>query len=233
MGHVRLSRCSVNSWLDDGPLAPHIDAFKQYLTDRGYAKTSFVNCMGSIAHFAQWVHRRGVDVQRIDESVLSEFLDNHLPCCRCTGAVQRHRPSLSAAMGHLLVILRAQGVIAPPVLSKTPVDDELSRYGEHMQRVRGLAPATRTLALSIVRRLLIWRFGDYAMDITVVKAEHLRCFFAQEAKRYSKPANAGTVVAAVRGYFRYRAFLGDVVHGLVGALSYPANWQLASLPKTL
>jgi integrase len=41
------------------------------------------------------------------------------------------------------------------------------------------------------------------------------------------------VVASLRGYFRYRASLGDVVHGLIGAVSYPANWQLASLPKTL
>jgi len=51
-------------------------------------------------------------------------------------------------------------VIAPPVVSKTPVADELRHYGEYMERVRGLAPATRRLALSIVRRLLIWRFGD-------------------------------------------------------------------------
>jgi integrase len=41
------------------------------------------------------------------------------------------------------------------------------------------------------------------------------------------------VVSALRGYFRYRASLGDAVHGLIGAVSYPANWQLASLPKTL
>lgn len=118
-------------------------------------------------------------------------------------------------------------------MSNTPVDEELHRYGDYMGRVRGLAPKTQAMALGIVRRLLIWRFGDYAIDIAVIKAEHVRCFFTQEAKRYSKPAGAGTVVAALRGYFRYRASLGDAVHGLIGALSYPANWQLASLPKTL
>jgi integrase len=61
----------------------------------------------------------------------------------------------------------------------------------------------------------------------------VRRFFAQQAKLYSKPASAGTVVAALRGYFRYRASLGDAVHGLIGAVSYPANWQLTSLPKAL
>jgi site-specific recombinase XerD len=124
-------------------------------------------------------------------------------------------------------------VIAPPVVSKTPVDDELKRYGDYMERVRGLAASTRTLILRTVRRFLISRFGDYAIDIAAIKPEHVRRFFAQEAKLYSKPATAGTVVAALRGYFRYRASLGDLVYGLIGTLSYPANWQLASLPKTL
>jgi site-specific recombinase XerD len=233
MGNVRLSQPACVNWLDEGPLAPYVDAFKQYLTDRGYSRNSFANCVGSIAHFAQWLQRRRVDVERIDEAVVGEFLDGHLPSCRCIGVAQRHRPSLSAALGHLLVVLRAQGVIAPPVVSKTPVDEELRRYGEYMGRVRGLAPKTQAMALGIVRRFLTARFGDYAIDIAVIKAEHVRCFFAQEAKRYSKPASAGTVVAALRGYFRYRASLGDLVHGLIGALSYPANWQLASLPKTL
>ena len=233
MGNVRLSRLSCNNWLAKGPLAPHVDAFKQYLTDRGYAATTFANCVGSIAHFVQWVHRRRLRVQRIDEAALAEFLDEHLPCCRCTGVVQRDRRTLSAALGHLLVVLRAQGVIAPLAVSTTLVDDELRHYDEHMDHVRGLAPKTRDMALRIARRLLTSRFGDRAIDIAAIKPEHVRRFFAQQAKLYSKPASAGTVVAALRGYFRYRASLGDVVHGLIGAVSYPANWQLASLPKTL
>ena len=43
----------------------------------------------------------------------------------------------------------------------------------------------------------------------------------------------GMVVSSLRGYFRWRASLGDRTHALVGALAYPANWQLASLPKSL
>ena len=233
MGDARLPQCECNNWLDEGPLAPYVDAFKQYLTDRRYAKNSFANGVRSIAHFAQWLHRRRVDVQRIDDAVVGEFLDEHLPSCRCIGIVQRHRRSLSAALGHLLVVLRSEGVIARPVVSNTPADDELHRYSEYMERVRGLAPKTRTSALRIVRRFLISRFGDYAIDVIAIKPEHVRRFFAQEAKLYSKPVTAGVVVASLRGYFRYRASLGDLVHGLIGVLSYPANWQLSSLPKTL
>lgn len=87
--------------------------------------------------------------------------------------------------------------------------------------------------MRIVGRLLISRFGDDTIDVAAIKPAHVRRFFAEQAKLYSKPATAGTVVATLRGYFRYRASLGNVVHGLIGALAYPANWQLSSLPKAL
>lgn len=233
MGNTQSSRIIRIDWLAKGPLAPHVNSFKQYLTDRGYAATTLANCVRCVAHFAQWVHGRRLRVRRIDETVVAEFLNDHLPRCHCTGPVQRDRRNLSAALGHLLVVLRAQGVVAQPTVRTTPVDEELLRYDEHMDHVRGLAPKTRDIALRIVGRLLASRFGDGAIDIAAVKPDHVRRFFAQQAKFYSKPANTGTVIAALRGYFRYRTSLGDAVHGLIGAVSYPANWQLASLPKTL
>ena len=233
MGNTQSSRLTRIDWLAKGPLAPHVDAYKQYLTDRGYAATTFANCIRCVAHFAQWVHGRRLPIRRIDEAVVAEFLDDHLPRCRCTGPVQHDRRNLSAALGHLLTVLRDQGAVVPPTVSTTPVNEELRRYDEHMDHVRGLAPKTRDIALRIVSRLLASRFGDGAVNIAAIKPDHVRRFFAQQAKLYSKPANAGTVVATLRGYFRYRASLGDAVHGLIGVLSYPANWQLSSLPKTL
>ena len=68
MGNIRPSRVGRIDWLAKGPLAPHVDAFKQYLTDRGYAATTIANCVRSVAHFAQWVHGRRLRVQRIDDA---------------------------------------------------------------------------------------------------------------------------------------------------------------------
>jgi site-specific recombinase XerD len=233
MGNTGSPRPTCIDGLAEGPLAPHVDAFKQYLTDRGYAKTTFANYVGSVALFAQWMQGRHRPVRHLDEAAIAEFLDEHFRRSQRAGAVQGDRRNMGAALGHLLVVLRAAAVVARPTLRTTPVDEELRRYDEHMDHVRGLAPKTRGTALRIVRRLLTSRFGEGVIDIAAVKPDHVRRFFAQQAKLYSKPANAGTVVAALRGYFRYRASLGDAVHGLIGAVSYPANWQLASLPKTL
>lgn len=233
MGIVQHSHRRDTDWLTDGPIGPFLDAFKQRLIDRGYAATTFASYLGCIAHFAQWMRGQRLRLQRVGEASIAEFLDVHLPDCRCAGPVRRDRRDLSAALGHLLVVLRSLGVIPLPLAGAMPVDEELRRYDTYMQHVRGLAPKTRDMAVRIVGRLLTARFGDGPIDIAAIKPEHVRRFFAQQAKLYSKPASAGAVVASLRGYFRYRASLGDLVHGLVGAVSYPANWQLSSLPKTL
>lgn len=233
MGNTRSSKHTSIDWLAKGPIAPHIDEFMLYLANRDYAANTFCNYLGVVSHFAQWMHSRRLRLQSIDEALVAKFIDQHLPRCHCSGPVQRDRRTLSAALGHLLAVLRAQGAIAPVMVRSKPVDEELRRYDAYMDHVRGLAPKTRETALRILGRLLTARFGDEAIDIAALEPDQVRDFFAQQAKLYSKPASAGTVIASLRGYFRYRVSLGDAVQGLIGVLSYPANWQLSSLPKTL
>ena len=233
MGTVHRSHRPDVDWLAAGPIGPYVDAFKQFLAERRYAATTSASYLAAITHFARWARSRRLRLHRIDEVSITEFLDDHLPGCYCAGPTRHDRGDHSAALGHLLVVLRAQGAIAPLTVSKVPVDAELLRYDEYMEHARGLAPKTRDMALRIVGRLLTARFGDGAIDIAAIKPEHVRRFFAQQAALYRKPASAGSVVASLRGYFRYRASLGDLVHGLIGAVSYPANWALSSLPKTL
>ena len=233
MANTRSSKHASIDWLAKGPLAPHIDEFMLYLANRDYAANTFCNYLGVVSHFAQWMHGRRLRLQSIDEALVAKFIDQHLPRCHCSGPVQRDRRTLSAALGHLLAVLRAKGAIAPVMVRSKPVDEELRRYDAYMDHVRGLAPKTRETALRILGRLLTARFGDEAIDIAALEPDQVRDFFAQQAKLYSKPASAGTVIASLRGYFRYRVSLGDAVQGLIGVLSYPANWQLSSLPKTL
>ena len=233
MGIVRHSRCAAIDWLTIGPIAPHADAIKQHFVDGRYASTTISNYRIDIAHFARWACSRRLDLETINESSVTDFLDQHLPSCRCEGSVRHDRCDHRAALGHLLFVLRAQGAIASPAKSMTPVDEELRRFDAHMERVRGLAPKTRTQVLRVVGRLLRQRFRSGSVDIALIKPTHVRHFYAQQAALHSKPGGAGSVVAALRSYLRYRASLGDQVHGLIGAVSAPANWRLSTLPKTL
>jgi site-specific recombinase XerD len=124
-------------------------------------------------------------------------------------------------------------VIAEHSQRVTPVDEELRRFDEHMDHVRGLAPTTRRMHLRTVRRLLLEQFGDGPVVLSAMIPEDVRRFVARQSELYSVPHSIGTLVSALGGYFRFRATSGDPVHGLIGVLSHPANWPLASLPKAL
>ena len=228
----RLHRKSTD-WLLESQLAPYIDTFTHYLSERCYASHTIGTYLGCVAHFGRWMSQCRLDIHRIDEAVVRQFLDDHLPRCDCAIAVRRTRRDLRAALRHLLVILRSKAVIAERAPETTPVDEELRRFDEHMDHARGLAPGTRRLYLRTVHRLLFEQYGDRPIVISAIEPEDLRQFVARQSELYSTPGSAGSLISALRGYFRFRAACGDQVHALIGVVSYPANWQLASLPKAL
>jgi site-specific recombinase XerD len=210
----------------------HIPGYRQYLLDRGHAAGYVRNCEAAVAHLSTWMKGADKRLADVDEGFVAEFVEHHLPGCQCATSA-RDPSTVRAALGHLLVVLRTATAIASRPVDMTEVAQELRRYDQYMEQVRGLAPKTREGALRLVEALLRKHFGDDAIQFDVITPERVRRFFAAQAKNYKAPTSLGAVVSALRGYFRWRATLGDRTHALVGALAYPANWQLASLPKSL
>ena len=210
----------------------HVLGYRAYLVERGNAAGYVRNCEAAVVHLSMWMKGANKRLVDIDDALVAEFLKHHLPDCHCATS-SRHPSTVRAALGHLLVVLREVNAISPVPLDITEVGQELRRYDQYMEQVRGLAPKTREGALRLVEALLRKHFGDDAMQFDVITAERVRRFFADQAKNYKTPSSLGVVVSSLRSYFRWRATLGDRTHALVGALAYPANWQLASLPKSL
>lgn len=212
--------------------ARHIQMYRAYLVNRGHAAGYLHHCEASVAHFASWMKQVGKRLGEVDESLVAVFVERHLRRCSCVTTA--HSPTTArAALGHLLVALREARAIRPEPQDTSPVAEELCRYDEYMSQVRGLAPKTREGALRLVGALLRKHFGTGTVEFDQITPAWVRRFFAEQAANYKTPSSLGVVVSALRGYFRWRATLGDRTHALVGAVSYPANWQQASLPKSL
>jgi site-specific recombinase XerD len=233
MNSTRQLHSRPTDWLHEGQLTPYVDAFTHYLSERRYAPHTIDTYLSCIAHFACWISQCRLDVHCIDEDVVQRFLENHLPQCACARPVHRTRNNLRAALRHLLVVLRAEAVITEPIWGTTPIDEELCRFDDHMNHVRGLAPATRSMYLRTVRHLLLEQFGSRPVVLSAIMPEDVRRFVASQCELYGTPGSAGSLVSALRGYFRFRTTCGDQMYALIGVVSYPANWQLASLPKAL
>ena len=223
----------TSSWLFESQLAPFVDAFMLHLFDCRYASNTIANYLAGLTHFAHWLTQNNIDVKNIDEKLIQRFLDGHLPICCCEKPAFTNAKDLHAALGHLLVLLRANGIIADPSNSLTPVDEELQRFDDYMDHVRGLATKTRKQYLAFIRCLLLAQFADRAVIIAAIKPDQIRQFVVGQSARCHVPASMGASVSALRSYFRYRATLGDEVHHLIGVTSFPANWQQATLPQTL
>ena len=61
MSIVHRSRSIGIDWLANGPIGPYVDAFKQHLTEGGYAAPTCVRYLAGISHFARWASFRQLD----------------------------------------------------------------------------------------------------------------------------------------------------------------------------
>ena len=133
MDTAQHSHLAEVDWLAASFIGPHAVAYKHWLTQRRYAAHTIASYTADITHFARWMRTRRLPLARIDEISVAIFLDDHLPSCACTGHTRHDRADHSAALGHLLLVLRDQGAIAQGPVSTTPVDEELRRYDEYME----------------------------------------------------------------------------------------------------
>ena len=111
---------SLTDWLSNSQLSPYVDAYKHRFAVGGYASYTVATYLACIAHFAHWLTLRQLNIQQINETVVQDFLDTHLPQCNCVWPANRVRHDLRTALGHLLIVLRANLVIAERPQGTTP-----------------------------------------------------------------------------------------------------------------
>jgi len=223
----------ARAWLLDGPLSSYVEAFRALLERGRYAEGSSAAALRGWSHFAHWMTKCQLSAEQIDEALVGQFLDSHLPRCDCNPAALRTRSDLSASLGHLLALLREQHVIFELPGPSGPVAEELTRYNTHMRDARGLALGTREDRLACISLLLQCKVAGKAVAIGELQPEDVRGFIATELTRVSSASHASAVTAALRAYFRYRRTCGDAVNALLGAISSPVRWSQASLPRAL
>lgn len=221
------------AWLYNSPLAPHVDAFAAYLTGDGYTAQTINRHLLGVAHFARWMTQCALPVSLVNEQSIQQFLNIHLSHCTCPPPAvhdpSKHRRSLD----QLLVLLRKQGVVAEIQPAAGPIPDELNRFDEHMQNARGLSEGTRRGCLRFVQRLLMHKFAGQQLVFAELQPEDVRKFIATQLDLLGSISNAMSLASALRTYFGYRSSCGDQVNGLLGVISSPAHWRLASLPSAL
>jgi site-specific recombinase XerD len=206
-----------------------------YLKATRYAITTIKSYVAGIAHFARWNTQCHLELERVDEEAVERFLVEHLPRCDCPVRVCRSHHDLRRACHHLLHVLRDHGVIVnrEPPTAYDGIEEELLGFDRHMRGVRGLDPKTCRNRIRVVRDLLHRRFVGQPVELSVLQPDEIRQFIAEQLGHRSSISHARAVATALRSYLRYRAGCGDHTEGLAGVIVSPADWSLASLPRSL
>lgn len=102
----------TKTWLLDGPLSSHVEAYMANLERGSYSRQSFRSHIDTLAHFAHWMARCTLTAGQLDEDCVHQFLNFHLPSCDCHSMALRNHGQLRAGLGLLLEVLRQERVIA-------------------------------------------------------------------------------------------------------------------------
>ena len=210
-----------------GPLAGQADKFAALLCGQGYSHATGGILLRLIGDFNQWLERKRLGVQNVNEQVLARYL--------------RYRerrgwfPDEAAnTLGRFLEMLRAAG--AAPALNRPSLRDHrqefLDEYRQYLLNQRGLSETTLPNLLVFVDRFLAEQFPKGEFAFAALKPIEVTRFIQRQAAELSS-GRANLLVAALRSFFRYLRHRGDIETDLAGCVPSVASWSLSALPKAL
>jgi integrase/recombinase XerD len=134
----------------------------------------------------------------------------------------------------LLVWLRESGVAVVPTAPEevSDMDRLMQDYAQYLRQERGLAPATLRNYLPAVRRFLQGRYRADAVLLKELPPKDGTKFLVQQARIY-RVRRVQLMATALRSFFRFLRFRGDIEMDLAVSLPAVANRGWPDLPKYL
>ena len=209
--------------IDDADLSAHVDACLHELLKRGYAKLTIDQYRRGLDHFSHWVTRDRAP-RNGEEELVRRFLSSHLHVC--------NRPTLFAALRHLLRFMRIRGLIIASAHGAGSIDEEVQRFDTYLERICGLAWKTRQVRTHFIRRFLCARFRCGPIDISDCSPLQIRRFVVDTVQEWS-PGSAAVLCGTMRSYLRFRALHGDRTVALLAAVPSITQRRATSLPSAL
>lgn len=214
--------------LHGGPLGPHIDAFAALLSNLGYARPTIRCQLRLVGDLSWWLADRGLGVEALDESTVARALEDSP---RGDGFLV----SYQAVFGMLLAFFRESERIPPPMstrVDRSAIDRSLQEYARYLESERGLAPVTISNYLAEVRLFIEDRFGDGPTLWHEVVPGDMATFLSRYAG-FRSHERVRLMVTALRSFFRFLRYCGDLPTHLAEAVPTVARWKLSSVPKAL
>lgn len=220
---------------EDAPLGPEAIRLVRKLRDSGYGERTRREYGHAVVHLGRVLHAEEGDEDRLlDEEVVDDFVNHHLPVCCCYRRLAgRRHEHVQGGLARLLAMLREEGAIPPIVSDKPPYHELLEEHCRFLSCTRGLAETTVTNYRRYLRDFLTSRGEALSpMELTQLTADDLLEFSRLRGVALGRTA-WNHLATSLSGFYRWLDLRGCGGRHLVGAIPLRRGYRLADVPCAL
>ncbi|MFZ0788802.1 MAG: tyrosine-type recombinase/integrase, partial [Chromatiaceae bacterium] len=212
----------------EGPLAPYIASFAQWMSEQGYSSYSLQRQVRLASDFSRWLEQNGVTLRDLSSLHPEQYLSYR---ARKVRIGRGDAPALRYLMAFLR---RAEAIPADeePAAATTPVDCCVEEFERYLREERALVSATIVNYLPFVRELLTQRFGSSEVQLSELRASDVVGFVQRRAHQLHIK-RAKLMATALRSFLQYARYRGDLTLDLAAAIPPVANWSMTSIPRAI
>jgi site-specific recombinase XerD len=214
-----------------GPTAPYLDALAAELQSQDYSRRSIRRQLHNADSFGQWLTEQNLSVSEITDEAVSRYVGGMHRSNRA-GYAKGYRAHNARGLPRLLNLLRGPGVTPPATQLVASVDPCLQGFERYLERVRGVAPATRTGYLRETRGFLQHVFQEADPNWSRIGPEHVASYITMRAGHLSITCRRDPITP-LRAFLRYMTSEGLLSASLECAIPPIRQWKHATLPTAL
>jgi len=225
-------RPRVRTRLRANILGSWIEAYVEYLDQRGHPPSTIQQYVQGVEHFGVWLASEQITIENVTRATIDSFLHDHLPICRCPTPAPACLNQVRAALAHLLRVPNGRPPRSQPPSPLTPVDVTLGHYRSYLRDTCGLAESTCSYRIRYAREFLQGKYGNGPVGWGLLRPQDLMAFTAGYADR-CRPRSAQVAASSLRSLLRFLQLQGDCEPALVAAVPTIPSRQLDHLPRTM
>lgn len=221
----------VRDRMRSGPAAPYLDALATELQLQDYSCKSIRRQLHNADSFGWWLAEQNLSVSDITDEVVGRYVSGMHRSTRA-GSAQGYRAHNARGLPRLLNLLRGSGVTPPASQFVATGDLCLQDFEQYLERVRGVAPSTRTGYLREARGFLQHVFQKADPNWSQIGPGHVASYITMRAGQLSITCRRDPITS-LRAFLRYMTGKGLLSVGLEYAIPPIRQWKHAALPAAL
>jgi site-specific recombinase XerD len=210
----------------EGPLVPYLDPFAIWLEGQGFKRKHLGPQIREVARFSQWLQAAQIAAEQVSAEHVQRFF-----------AKTPRQPFVGGertTLRRLLEFLTHLGIIHPQVepVEMTAIQQVVATFATYLRQEQGLCDKTLIQYCPVIERFLSERFSQQPVTLDTLRAADVIAFVTQQAAHLSS-ARAKSATTALRSFFRYLRYRGEIQIDLVAAVPTVPNWSMTAIPRAI